>query len=231
MKKCGKCYIEQDICFFGKDSKKKDGLKIYCKKCLSQDNKIYREKNSESISEYHKKLYLEKSDEILKRNSLWLLENEEKKKAIDKKYREENKELIANNRIKFFNKNPNIHSQYQKKYYKNNKETIKTKKKEPLEKLKHNVRGRLYKYLSVKNIRKNNKTFDVVGLTPPELLIYLEKQFKDNMSWNNYGEWHIDHIIPLSSAKTEEEIYVLCHYTNLQPLWAEDNLKKSNKIL
>ena len=51
------------------------------------------------------------------------------------------------------------------------------------------------------------------------------------MSWDNYGDWHIDHIIPLSSAKTEEEIYKLAHYTNLQPLWAEDNIKKSNKIL
>jgi hypothetical protein len=52
------------------------------------------------------------------------------------------------------------------------------------------------------------------------------------MSWDRIGkEIHIDHIIPLSSAKSEDEIYKLCHYTNLQPLWAEDNLKKSNKIL
>ena len=60
---------------------------------------------------------------------------------------------------------------------------------------------------------------------------HLELQFVDGMSWDNRSEWHIDHIIPLSSAKTDEEIYKLCHYTNLQPLWAEDNLKKSNKIL
>jgi hypothetical protein len=52
------------------------------------------------------------------------------------------------------------------------------------------------------------------------------------MSWNNYGKtgWHIDHIIPLSSANSEEEIIKLCHYTNLQPLWSEDNLKKSNRF-
>ena len=53
------------------------------------------------------------------------------------------------------------------------------------------------------------------------------------MSWDNYGlhGWHIDHIIPISSAKTEEELYKLFYYTNLQPLWAIDNIKKGNKIL
>ena len=53
------------------------------------------------------------------------------------------------------------------------------------------------------------------------------------MGWDNYGinGWHVDHIIPLSSAKNENEIYELCHYTNLQPLWGTDNIKKSNKIL
>jgi len=70
-----------------------------------------------------------------------------------------------------------------------------------------------------------------LGVSFDELNIYLEQKFKNNMSWENYGEWHIDHIIPLSSAKTEKEIYELCHYTNLQPLWAEDNLKKGCKVL
>jgi hypothetical protein len=51
------------------------------------------------------------------------------------------------------------------------------------------------------------------------------------MSWENYGEWHIDHIIPISSAKTNQEVYKLNHHTNFQPLWAEDNLRKSNKLI
>jgi hypothetical protein len=63
------------------------------------------------------------------------------------------------------------------------------------------------------------------------LFIDLETQFTDGMSWDNRSEWHIDHIIPLSSAKTEDELYKLCHYENLQPLWAEDNLKKGARIL
>ena len=51
------------------------------------------------------------------------------------------------------------------------------------------------------------------------------------MCWENRNEWHIDHIIPLSSSKTEEDVFKLCHYTNLQPLWVNENLQKSNKII
>ena len=93
------------------------------------------------------------------------------------------------------------------------------------------MRGRLRKYLIILNISKKNKTFEIVGCSPQFLKEHLEKQFVDGMTWENRSEWHIDHKIPLSSAKTEEELYKLCHYTNLQPLWAEENLKKSNKII
>ena len=78
-------------------------------------------------------------------------------------------------------------------------------------------------------MQKNNKTFKIIGCTPQELKIYIEKQFLSDMSWVNVlnGKIHIDHIIPLSSAKTEADVYRLCHYTNLQPLWAEDNISKN----
>ena len=59
---------------------------------------------------------------------------------------------------------------------------------------------------------------------------HLESKFTEEMSFDNYGKWHIDHIIPISSAKTEEDIIRLNHYTNFQPLWAVDNLRKSNKV-
>ena len=59
----------------------------------------------------------------------------------------------------------------------------------------------------------------------------MESQFKDGMLWDNMGEWEIDHIIPLSTAQTEDELKKLSHYTNLQPLWAGPNRTKSNKVL
>ena len=93
-----------------------------------------------------------------------------------------------------------------------------------------NLRSRLYMFTKESVIKKTKKFNDYIGCTGEELKNYLEKQFQIGMSWDNYGKWHIDHIIPLSSFKTEEELYKLCHYTNLQPLWASENIAKHNKI-
>ena len=73
----------------------------------------------------------------------------------------------------------------------------------------------------------------MLGCTPLQLKEHLESKFTGNMTWENYGfyGWHIDHIIPLSSAKDEDGLKKLCHYTNLQPLWCKDNLSKGSKIL
>jgi len=71
-----------------------------------------------------------------------------------------------------------------------------------------------------------------LGASLPEIKSHLESLFSEGMNWENWGNngWQLDHIIPISFAKTTEEILALCHYTNLQPLWAKDNLIKSNKI-
>ena len=102
---------------------------------------------------------------------------------------------------------------------------------DPKNKIKNSLRSRINQLL---NKRYNNpKTLDLVGCDYEFLIEYIENKFTEGMSWNNYGYygWHLDHIIPVSSAKTEKDVYKLYHYTNLQPLWAEDNLKKSDKIL
>ena len=110
---------------------------------------------------------------------------------------------------------------------------MKEKKNNPIFKLTCIVRSRVITFIKSHNVNKTNQTFKIVGCSPEFLKEHLEKQFTEGMSWDNHGVygWHIDHIIPLSSAKTEEEVYKLCHYTNLQPLWANDNLTKSNKTL
>ena len=161
----------------------------------------------------------------LKNNHRWLKENKEKVTDIGKIWREKNKESIRE-RIKDWEiKN------YQKLRDRKNKRAKQRRGEDIVFNLINRMRSRLRKYLKSHNITKKNKTFDIVGCSPEFLKEHLEKQFISGMTWENRNEWHIDHIIPLSSAKTKEELNRLCHYTNLQPLWAKDNLKKSNKIL
>jgi hypothetical protein len=121
-----------------------------------------------------------------------------------------------------------------KKYTESTRNNRKKKYAEDtLFKIKHRLSCRLREILNFKSIIKNKTYTDVIGCSPEFLKEHLEKQFTKGMCWENHGlyGWHIDHIIPVSTAKTDDEVYSLCHYTNLQPLWAEDNLKKSDKIL
>jgi hypothetical protein len=154
------------------------------------------------------------------------------------KYVNENKEKCKMYQDVYHSNNVETHRLKSSEYYQNNKEKVhnylKTKyHTDSLFKLKISVRNRINIFLKKKNITKNNSTFNIIGCSPESLKEHLRNQFKEGMSWENHGlyGWHIDHIIPLSSAKTEEEMYKFCHYTNLQPLWCADNLSKGDKIL
>jgi len=150
------------------------------------------------------------------------LNNKENIKKIKQHYINNNQQKVKQSKKEWFIKNP----KYQKEWCLNNYQT------DIIYRIKSIIRARLRIFIKSKNMTKNNSTFNIVGCTPEFLKEHIEKQFKEGMSWELMGKYiHIDHIIPLSSAKTEEEIYKLCHYTNLQPLWAEDNLKKGDKLL
>jgi hypothetical protein len=86
---------------------------------------------------------------------------------------------------------------------------------------------------AIKNDQKIGSAVNDLGCSIPKLKIYLESLFQLGMSWDNYGfrGWHIDHIEPLSKFNllNRDELLIACHYTNLQPLWWQDNIKKSNK--
>ena len=114
---------------------------------------------------------------------------------------------------------------YNKEYQKNRKET------DFLYKLIVNYRGRTSKAFRDNGYKKNSRSSELLGCEYEYLMSHIEKQFTKGMSWENYGKWHIDHIYPVSKARDKEHLEELCKYTNLQPLWASDNIKKSNKIL
>ena len=77
---------------------------------------------------------------------------------------------------------------------------------------------------------KRSKTSVILGCTFDEFYNHIEKQFLPNMNWDNRSEWHLDHIVPISFGESEEEILLLNHYSNFRPLWAKDNIMKSNAL-
>jgi hypothetical protein len=112
-----------------------------------------------------------------------------------------------------------------------NKKIVDKRKNSIINRLQHNSRCRISKVIARKQMKKTSRTSMMLGCSYKELIAHLESKFKTGMTWENYGEWHIDHIIPISSGKTIEEINSLSKYTNLQPLWAEDNIRKGASII
>jgi hypothetical protein len=216
-KVCSICKNDKGVCEFGKSKSSKDGLLYCCKKCNGERGKKYVKENPKKVLEQQKKWRDKNPESVYNRHKKWREENPEKVKEIKKNW---------------LDKNPEKRKEYRENYKLRKHERRKERRdNDPLFNLTNRLRCRLWKYLKILNITKKNKTFDIVGCSSEFLKEHLETQFTDGMTWDNRSEWHIDHIIPLSSAKTEDELYKLCHYENLQPLWAEDNLKKSNKIL
>jgi hypothetical protein len=110
-----------------------------------------------------------------------------------------------------------------------NEQLRERRKSDPLFKMRLNIRTRIYVVFKRNGMVKTKKTFDILGCDFQVAREWLESQFSEGMTWDNIGQWHIDHKKPLALAQTEAELIELCHYKNLQPLWALDNLKKGIK--
>jgi hypothetical protein len=139
-------------------------------------------------------------------NKKYWIDTKEKQTEKHRQWRSENKEHLS-------------------QYYKNLRKT------NSYYQISDNLRSRLRKALRDQNVIKTERTFNLIGCSISFLKGYLEAKFKDGMTWENYGEWHIDHIKPCSKydLTQEDEQYKCFHYRNLQPLWASENCSKSNK--
>ena len=141
-----------------------------------------------------------------------------------KNYENENKDRFKARKLKNFKdyckNNKDKHNTNRKMYY---HEVLKNR---PNHILAKNLRTRLYHKIKDKSSIVN------LGCSISEFKLYIENQFQSGMTWNNYGEWHIDHVIPLSkfNLTSETELKEACNYLNLQPLWAKDNIRKSNHV-
>lgn len=233
-KECCKKYQEENKEYFIEYRKKNNIIikikkKIYYKKNhknIIKNRKSYYRKNCEIIRNKNKEYQEKNKEKLLNHKKIYYIENSKKIKNRSKIHYEKNRENILLSNKNYYNKNYNKIKE-QHKNQRNEKVD-----NDPIYKITRNTRSRLRCFLKTKNITKRNKTFEIIGCTPSELKIYLEKQFTEGMTWKNYGfyGWHIDHKIPLDSGKSEDEILKLFHFTNLQPLWQKDNFSKGSKL-
>ena len=205
MKTCTRCKAEKEFTEFNKDKTRHDGLFPQCIEC---------KKNN------YKENYLKTRDDKIKKAREWVLNNKEKRKEYRKVYNIKNKESNNKSCREWYS----VNKQKVNEYYKKRKEN------DPLFKLRCNIATLIRFYIKKQGYSKKSKTLKILGCTIEEFKVHLENKFVDGMTWDNHGEWHLDHIYPVSLAKDEEELIRLNHYTNFQPLWALDNIRKSNKI-
>lgn len=172
----------------------------------SQYYKDYRKKNKEKYDAYQKQYREENRGEIAARARAWKGENKEKIAASQKEYAQENKAGLA---------------EYQRGRCRT----------DPEFRLKKNLRCRLWHALKGQGATKDSTTMKLTGCSVDALTSHLESQFTEGMTWENYGEWHVDHIRPCASfdLTIDKEQKICFNYSNLQPLWAKDNLSKSDK--
>jgi len=197
--------------------------------------KKYREANKEKIKEYNET----NKEKIKASKAKWAKNNKEKIKAKDAKYRKNNPNKVKN----WIKLNRKHYLEYQKKYREANKEKRNQHNKirrlnDNQYRLISNIRTSIRKSFRVNNIPKSSKTIKILGCSYEEFKEHIESKWEDWMTWDNYGlyngeeecGWDLDHIIPISTAKTEEDIIRLSHYTNYQPLCSYINrvIKKNN---
>lgn len=208
MKRCSKCgeiKIKDD---FSRNKNTSDGLQFNCKSCF----KDYRLVNRDSFSTRDKIYYEHNREAITVRN---------------KKYYEDNKESILAKQKQYVNQNKQVVAEYKKKYH------YRRLNEDPVYRAVQNLRSRLSTICSYISVGKNFKTMDSIGITSNEFKTHIESLFTNGMTWENYGfgndKWSIDHMKPLRLAKTIDDIFKLNHYTNLQPMWNQENFAKGGK--
>lgn len=163
------------------------------------------------------KKYESKIDVKLKRSEYhkdWSTDNRDNLRKYHGTWREENKEHV---------------NKYKRDYER------KRRAEDPKYRLGVRTRTAVWQMLKERNVNKTNKTFALLGYSIEELMSHLENLFTEGMTWDNYGEWHVDHIIPMNSfmfESTDDTEFKECwKLSNLQPLWEPDNLSKGTKLL
>jgi len=240
MKICKICSIEKELSDFNKRENGK--YRNECRDCKKSYSRHYRNGNDNNPYVIDKSIKIcntcgveKPSEEFIKQKRICKICRKDK----DKEYYSKTKEVRMSRNKKIYEQNTEEIKKKTSKYSKENRDKVnrlkrKYKKevlsKDPLYLIKASIGSSIRRALKIRNIPKKFKTGDILGCSLLELKSHIEKLFLEKMSWDNRSDWHIDHIIPLSIAITEEDVVLLNHYTNLQPLWSKDNIIKSDNI-
>lgn len=225
--------------YFHRKKSGKYGFCAQCKICRNNLKKEYYQENKEEIKksvkqyqmtnrdkikEYKEQYYKKNKDEISNKKKTHYYENRERINERNRQYYSENKDKIKEQKTQYRKANL-CRITKQKTQYANER-----RKTDISYRILENCRSRLKNVIRRQGESKSTTSMELIGCTVEQLLEHLENQFTEGMTWDNYGEWHIDHIRPCSSFDiTDEQQQRECfHYTNLQPLWAIDNLIKGD---
>ncbi len=199
----------------------------------------WREKNKDKAATYAKIYNKENKEKLHLGGKVYYQKNKERIGIAKRAYYQKNKERIRQYRINNKEKISCYIRAYAKTYRENNgnkirgyhREYIKSHKQTDVNfKLACNLRIRISQAL--KNNYKSKSTTELLGCSIEELKNWLESQFQEGMSWSNYGEWHLDHVYPCAKFNLEQpyEQKICFNWFNLSPLWARENIQKSDKI-
>ena len=193
--------------------------------------------NKKAYQEAYRK---ENADAIKKSQSEWYQKNKELTKARAKARYDSKRDEITEKHAEYRLANKDRQSELAKAWYQKNKKRVikmnteyktERRKSAPQFRLRDNLRCRLYQAVRAGVGEKSGGTLKLTGCSLDHLKSHLESLFTEGMTWENYGEWHVDHIRPCSSfdLTIDKEQEICFNYSNLQPLWAKDNLSKSDK--
>lgn len=199
--------------------------------------KVYREVNAESVSAIKKDWYERNRDEVAAKKKVYREENSDTLKAAKKRYYDANRDDRVRKSRQYYQDNRVEQLERMKVYREENRESLNTyfrerRKRDPLFKMGAYLRNMLRRILKASGATKEGSSSDIVGYGPTELKAHIESLFTDGMSWDNYGSWHIDHKVPVSIMTLFgiEDPAVINALSNLQPMWAVDNLTKGNRF-
>lgn len=208
MKNCNRCKLELEYSFFNKNKRTEDGYSNTCRECM----KIVNNKS-----------YVNNKEKTNASSKVWYELNREKHIKYTSNYQKLNPEIGRKSTAKYLKNNPEYYNNYRRNRYKN----------DPQFKLRIILGTRLNEVLKKNKTNKGSNIIKLLGCSLEELKNYLEKQFKEEMNWENHGSyWEVDHKIPCSSFNMQdpEQQNQCFHYTNLQPLTITQNRQKSNKL-